>query len=187
MRAEILSKMVVSKSMAASIAGALKAPLEAAVRILEEAIEATESREFGRAAGLATVGAAIAARHYDKRRVESMRLLIAADIIAIKAGRHEEIGHAHAAGLSSFIGNGRSYDYGDECDMTGLGTSRGAQHWISQKIRILRREGYQPKQAAAIAYSMARKKGYQVPKVAGMASHDPYLRTMALLGMMGRA
>lgn len=39
-----------------------------------------------------------------------------------------------------------------------------AQRFVSRKIEVLRREGYGPKQSAAIAYSMARKKGYKVPR-----------------------
>lgn len=182
-REEILPKLVISKTYAAAIAKTLKAPLEAAVVVLERALELIEGGDFPRAAGFATVAAAIAARNYDKRRVEASRILVAADFVAQKAGAHGRITQAAAAGLSFLLGKGPSY----ECDMMGMGTSRDTQHWISNKIRILRREGYGPKQAAAIAYSMARKAGRQVAKTPGMASHDPYFKTMALLGMMERA
>ena len=39
-----------------------------------------------------------------------------------------------------------------------------AQKWISDKIALLRGEGKDAEQAAAIAYSMAREKGYDVPE-----------------------
>jgi hypothetical protein len=41
-------------------------------------------------------------------------------------------------------------------------TSEKAQRFISRKIRKLRREGYPPKQSAAIAYAMAREKRFKV-------------------------
>lgn len=41
-------------------------------------------------------------------------------------------------------------------------TSRAARTFIGKKIRILRHEGYGPSQASAVAYSLARKKGYKV-------------------------
>lgn len=41
--------------------------------------------------------------------------------------------------------------------------SADAQDWISKKISKLDKEGYPQKQAIAIAYSMARKAGYDVP------------------------
>ena len=44
-------------------------------------------------------------------------------------------------------------------------TSRKAQRYISRKIKILRHEKYPERQAIAIAYSMARAKGYKVRKV----------------------
>lgn len=45
-----------------------------------------------------------------------------------------------------------------------LKESREAQEYISDKIKKLRKEGYEPKQAEAIAYSYARKRGYDVPE-----------------------
>lgn len=56
---------------------------------------------------------------------------------------------------------------GDSKDSTREVTSRkltpDAQEYISKKIRKLRQEGYDADQAAAIAYSMARQRGYDVP------------------------
>lgn len=42
--------------------------------------------------------------------------------------------------------------------------SKKAQMYISRKIRKLKHEGYKPKQSQAIAYAMAREKGYKVRK-----------------------
>jgi len=42
--------------------------------------------------------------------------------------------------------------------------SEDAQTWISNKIKLLVGEGKDQEQAAAIAYSMAREKGYDVPE-----------------------
>ena len=43
--------------------------------------------------------------------------------------------------------------------------SKKARHYIMKKVDILiHDEGYQPKQAVAIAYSKARRKGYRIPK-----------------------
>lgn len=42
-------------------------------------------------------------------------------------------------------------------------TTKG-ERYISRKIPILMDEGYPQKQAIAIAYSMARERGYDVPK-----------------------
>ena len=42
--------------------------------------------------------------------------------------------------------------------------SKKAQRYISTKIKKLRHEGYPQKQSEAIAYAMARDKGYNVPK-----------------------
>ncbi len=44
-------------------------------------------------------------------------------------------------------------------------TSPAARKYINKKIEILvHEEGYPQKQAVAVAYSMARKRGYKVPK-----------------------
>jgi len=54
---------------------------------------------------------------------------------------------------------------GSPFNMGDLGTpktSRAAHRFIGRKIRILRHEGYPARQAQAVAYSMARKKGYKV-------------------------
>jgi uncharacterized protein YdaT len=42
--------------------------------------------------------------------------------------------------------------------------SKKAQSFISRKIKKLIDEGYSQKQAVAIAYSYARKRGFRVPK-----------------------
>lgn len=42
-------------------------------------------------------------------------------------------------------------------------TSVAAQKYISKKIKKLRHEGYAGRQATAIAFSMARDRGYKVP------------------------
>lgn len=42
--------------------------------------------------------------------------------------------------------------------------SEDAQQWISNKIKILRDEGKDADQSSAIAYSMAREKGFDVPE-----------------------
>lgn len=43
--------------------------------------------------------------------------------------------------------------------------SKKAQKYISHKIKILRKEGYPERQSVAIAYSMARAKGYKLKRV----------------------
>jgi hypothetical protein len=48
-----------------------------------------------------------------------------------------------------------------------MAISDAAQEWISNKIRKLREEGKDEEQAAAIAYSTAREKGYEVPEKRG--------------------
>jgi hypothetical protein len=176
-RTEILPKMAVPKSLAIMIQKWMKAPLMESVRAIEYAAGLLNQGAYEPAAGLATLASAVAARHYGSRPKEAMKLLILAEFVARQAARHEAINPAQAAGISAVLGQ------------TGLcvGSSAPAQNWISQKIRILRREGYQPRQAAAIAYSMARKKGYRVAKVEGLMAHDPTYKTMALLGMLERA
>lgn len=42
--------------------------------------------------------------------------------------------------------------------------TKAAGRYIARKVRILRHEGVPPKQAVAIAYSKARKRGFKVPK-----------------------
>jgi hypothetical protein len=45
-----------------------------------------------------------------------------------------------------------------------LGISKAAQKFVHRKIRFLiAKEGRSPKQAVAIAFQLARKKGYKVP------------------------
>lgn len=51
--------------------------------------------------------------------------------------------------------------------------SADAQDWISKKISKLDKEGYPQKQAIAIAYSMARKAGYDVPDAPKECDDDP--------------
>ena len=59
--------------------------------------------------------------------------------------------------------------------------SLDAQDFISKKIAILMGEGYKQDQAVAIAYNMAREKGYKVPKKssdnkeASIESHELFL------------
>lgn len=43
-------------------------------------------------------------------------------------------------------------------------TSKKAQSYISRKIRKLRHEGYPEGQSIAIAFAMARDRGFKVPK-----------------------
>lgn len=45
--------------------------------------------------------------------------------------------------------------------------SRKAQEFISHKISKLADEGYPPKQRVAIAFSIAREKGFEVPRKKG--------------------
>lgn len=45
--------------------------------------------------------------------------------------------------------------------------SRQASAFIANKVRILRDEGYSRKQAVAIAYSTARRRGYKIPRRRG--------------------
>jgi hypothetical protein len=52
-------------------------------------------------------------------------------------------------------------------------TSRPARAFISKKIGTLRREGRPAAQAAAIAYSMARRAGYRVPRRNQSADDNP--------------
>lgn len=183
-KTEILQDMSIDKKYAAAVARVMKAPLEAAVNVLNMAIAAMDQNDFARGAALSSVASAIAGVHFKKRKVEATRVMVASEIVSSMAGRNEKFAPAQAAGMNAIL-SGRPYEC---CDMTGgMGTSQAAQAWISNKIRILRREGYQPRQAAAIAYSMARKTGYRPAKVSGMGSRSPYLKTMALLGMMGKA
>jgi len=44
-------------------------------------------------------------------------------------------------------------------------TTKEAQHFVSNKIRKLRDEGYPQRQAVAIALEIARDRGYKVPRV----------------------
>jgi len=44
-------------------------------------------------------------------------------------------------------------------------TTKEAQHFVSNKIRKLRDEGYPQRQAVAIALEIARDRGYKVPAV----------------------
>ena len=50
-------------------------------------------------------------------------------------------------------------------ELCAMGISMKASRFIKRKIRILNREGYKGKQAVAIAFNMAREKGYKVPRV----------------------
>lgn len=179
-RAEILPKMEVPKSLAVLIQKWMKAPLMESVRAIEVAAGLLNQGAYEPAAGLATLASAVAARHYAARPKEATKLLILAEFVARQAARHEAIAPAQAAGISAFLGRP------EMC----MGTSAPAQNWISQKIRILRREGYEPRQAAAVAYSMARKKGYRVArasKAEGLMAHDRNFKTMALLGLLDRS
>ncbi len=46
-----------------------------------------------------------------------------------------------------------------------MGISPKAERFISSKIKkLIKEEGYPPEQAVAIAFSMARKRGYKVPR-----------------------
>lgn len=51
-------------------------------------------------------------------------------------------------------------------EIQGLGAvSPKARKFVQAKIRkLVRDEGYPPRQAVAIAFNMARKKGYKVPR-----------------------
>lgn len=56
----------------------------------------------------------------------------------------------------------------DVIEIQGLGSmgvSKKAQSYIKRKIKKLYDEGYRGRQAVAIAFNMARKKGYKVPRV----------------------
>ena len=44
-------------------------------------------------------------------------------------------------------------------------TTKEAQHFVSNKIRKLRDEGYPQRQAVAIALEIARDRGYKVPAI----------------------
>ena len=44
-------------------------------------------------------------------------------------------------------------------------TTREVQHFVSNKIRKLRDEGYPQRQAVAIALEIARDRGYKVPAI----------------------
>jgi hypothetical protein len=47
-------------------------------------------------------------------------------------------------------------------------TTKEAQHFVSNKIRKLRAEGYPQRQAVAIALEIARDRGYKVPDIKRM-------------------
>lgn len=68
-------------------------------------------------------------------------------------GIYTALGRKDAMAFISAYGQGRS---------ARTNPSRAAQKFISSEIGHLRRKGYEPKRAAAAAYSMARKKGYRV-------------------------
>lgn len=53
------------------------------------------------------------------------------------------------------------------------GLTKKAREYISRKIPVLIREGYPQDQAVAIAYSMARKRGYKVPRRNPRCNHNP--------------
>lgn len=61
-----------------------------------------------------------------------------------------------------------------------------AQDWISNKIKILVGEGKSQEQAAAIAYSMAREKGYDVPEKKAAMENDS-TRIASIKAMTKRA
>ncbi len=49
--------------------------------------------------------------------------------------------------------------------LSGLGMSAKAKNFVSRKIRtLIVKEHYSPKRAVAAAFSMAREKGYKVPR-----------------------
>jgi len=69
---------------------------------------------------------------------------------------------------------GKTFAGGGVAGLGGLGVrhrrrrvSRTGQRWISKKIRMLRHEGYGGQQAKAIAYNMARARGFKVPAYPG--------------------
>jgi hypothetical protein len=72
---------------------------------------------------------------------------------------------------------------------SALGISPEARKWISQKIRLLRREGYGARQAAAIAYAMARRRGFRVPLrgVRYAIPADKIARTVTLVRLIESA
>jgi hypothetical protein len=52
-------------------------------------------------------------------------------------------------------------------------TTKKAQKYVSGKIALLQREGVPKRQAVAIAFSMARDKGYSVPPPPMRAERRP--------------
>lgn len=60
-----------------------------------------------------------------------------------------------------------------------MATLRSQRQFIANQTKKYRREGFPPPQAVAIAYSKARKKGYDVPAPIHIPSRE---RTLSMLG-----
>lgn len=75
----------------------------------------------------------------------------------------EEVGTGHEEDKKA-IGDEKLLEEQRKEASVKVATSEEAQAWISKKIELLINEGKSQEQAAAIAYSMAREKGYDVPE-----------------------
>ena len=84
-----------------------------------------------------------------------------------RKARMDELDVLRGQGISGhdvFMARALEHHDGPWSPARKVGTSDEAQKWISRKIRKLINEGKERDQAAAIAYSMARDKGYDVPE-----------------------
>lgn len=92
--------------------------------------------------------------------------------------------HMHAVKIAGIIGQLTSQV------KDGVHTnppSRRAQRFISKKIRKLAHEGYPSPKRVAVAYAMARKAGYRVPKGTTLSRQKRGRRLLGnpLLGVLG--
>ena len=142
----------------------LKQKLETCPILIDRAITALKSEDYQRASFLAFMSTVIATNHFKKRTRDASQVLLVSSGVIRAAVAHAEVPPAleYLAGILA----ARCHGQGEE-NFPCLGTSPEAQKWISKKIRILVHEGYPIRQSAAIAYSMARKRGYRIPQTVG--------------------
>ena len=174
-----ISLLTRSPAVAKGIQALMSQKLEHALNLFQLAARDFKDQNFDRAAFWGVAAAALAGRHYKARPKDSMKvLLIAEGIVRAAVARGAAPFDIEFKGLTSHM-RGE-----DPC--CPMGTSPAAQSWVSHKIRLLRREGYPEAQSKAIAYSMARKQGYKIPKPGVSGGLDRYARIAALLGMLDR-
>jgi hypothetical protein len=163
--AKILQSIVVPKQQRAAVKFIMSQSLEQAVVYLTTSLQAIRNSDWPRASAFALAASLVAGRHYAKRPEEATKVAAFADAFVAHAVDRKNAPAAAAA-------------------VMGFGAAR-AQSLVSQKIRTLMREGYPPKQAQAIAYSMVKKRSHVPVKGVGDPTRMGTLaRTMALVKML---